>query len=71
MLLMLLLLVVVQVESAGRDHRGAVGCRHHPGGDRVRPHSNQPDHHPRHAGHENRSRYAHSLGACCCRVTYF
>ena len=55
----------MQVESAGRHHSRPVGCRHRSRGGRVRSHSNQSDHHPRHARHENSARsVSHCLLFC-------
>ena len=49
-------LLSVQVESAGRCDRAAVGDRYHTGRDEIRRHSHQPDHHSRHAGAPHRPR---------------
>ena len=47
----------VQLEPAGRADRRHVGGRHCSRGSSIRHHSNQPDHHPRHARPPDCARY--------------
>jgi len=74
MIMLMMMMMMMQVESAGRDHSGPVSRRHHPRGDRVWLHSNQPDNNPRDESYENCARSVQFTAATCrCYVgfTYF